>query len=182
MAWRTVLRHTDRPAGLALTRQKLPTLDRAGDLASAEGVARGGYVLADAEGGRPDVIIIATGSEVQLALEARETLQSEGTPTRVVSMPCVEWFEEQTDAYRQEVLPPGVRARVSVEAGVALGWRGYVGDDGESVSLEHFGASADYKTLFLQFGLTSERVVAAAKASLIKANVKHAGRGETTGN
>lgn len=139
-------------------------------------------MLADAEGGRPDVIIIATGSEVQLALEARETLQSEGTPTRVVSMPCVEWFEEQTDAYRQEVLPPGVHARVSVEAGVALGWRGYIGDDGESVSLEHFGASADYKTLFLQFGLTSERVVAAAKASLIKANVKHAGRGETTGN
>ncbi|WP_246237170.1 transketolase [Actinomadura chibensis] len=182
VAWRTVLGHTDRPAGLALTRQKLPTLDRSGGLASAEGVAKGGYVLADADGGRPDVIIIATGSEVELALEARDTLQAEGTPTRVVSMPCVEWFEEQTDAYRQEVLPPGVKARVSVEAGIALGWRAYVGDAGESVSLEHFGASADYKTLFLQFGITSERVVAAAKASLIRASVKDAGRGETTGN
>ncbi len=182
VAWRTVLEHGDRPAGLALTRQKLPTLERGGGIASADGAAKGGYVLVDAEGGRPEVILIATGSEVQLALEARETLQAEGTPTRVVSMPCVEWFEEQTDAYRQEVLPPGVRARVSVEAGIALGWRGYVGDTGESVSLEHFGASADYKTLYLQFGITAERVVAAAKASLIKAGVKDAGRGETTGN
>ncbi len=97
-------------------------------------------------------------------------------------MPCVEWFEAQDDAYRQQVLPPGVRARVSVEAGVALGWRTYVGDDGESVSLEHFGASADYKTLFQQFGITAERVVAAAKASLIRAGVHGAGRGSTTGN
>jgi transketolase len=182
VAWRTVLRHTDRPAGLALTRQKLPTLERGGEIASAEGTAKGGYVLADADGGQPEVILIATGSEVQLALEARTALQAEGTPTRVVSMPCVEWFEEQDDAYRQEVLPPGVKARVSVEAGIALGWRGYVGDDGESVSLEHFGASADYKTLFQQFGITAERVVAAAKASLIKAGVHGAGRGETTGN
>lgn len=181
VAWKTVLEHTDRPAGLALTRQKLPTLERDGELASAEGVAKGGYVLADADGGRPEVIVIATGSEVQLALEARTALQAEGTPTRVVSMPCVEWFEQQTDAYRQEVLPPGVRARVSVEAGVALGWRGYVGDAGESVSLEHFGASADHKTLFLQFGITAERVVAAARASLIKAGVQDAGRGATTG-
>ncbi|WP_370771080.1 transketolase [Actinomadura roseirufa] len=182
VAWRTVLEHTDRPAGLALTRQKLPTLERNGEIASADGAARGGYVLADAAGGRPEVILIATGSEVALALEARETLQREGTPTRVVSMPCVEWFEEQTDAYKQEVLPPGVRARVSVEAGVALGWRGYVGDAGESVSLEHFGASADYKTLFLQFGITAERVVAAARASLIRAGSPGAGRGSTTGN
>ncbi|MGI5329141.1 transketolase [Actinomadura nitritigenes] len=182
VAWRTVLEHTDRPAGLALTRQKLPTLERNGEIASAEGAAKGGYVLADAEGGQPEVILIATGSEVQLALEARKTLQSQGTPTRVVSMPCVEWFEEQPDAYKQQVLPPGVRARVSVEAGVALGWRGYVGDAGSSVSLEHFGASADYKTLFEQFGLTAERVVAAAKESLIKAGVKDAGRGSTTGN
>ncbi|MWA00364.1 transketolase [Actinomadura sp. LD22] len=182
VAWRTVLEHTDRPAGLALTRQKLPTLERDGEIASAEGAAKGGYVLADAAGGQPELILIATGSEVQLALEARETLQSQGTPTRVVSMPCVEWFEEQPDAYKQQVLPPGVRARVSVEAGVALGWRTYVGDAGTSVSLEHFGASADYKTLFEQFGITAERVVAAAKASLIKAGVKHAGRGSTTGN
>jgi transketolase len=181
-AWRTILEHTDRPAGLALTRQKLPTLDRSNGLAPAENVAHGGYVLLDASNGRPDVILIATGSEVQLALEARETLEAEGTPARVVSMPCVEWFEAQDDAYKQQVLPPSVRARVSVEAGIALGWRQYVGDAGESVSLEHFGASADHKTLFQQFGITSERVVAAAHASLINAGVHGAGRGETTGN
>ena len=182
VAWRTILEHTDRPAGLALTRQKLTTLDRGNGLASAEGAARGGYVLADASDGRPEVILIATGSEVALALEARDTLEAEGTPTRVVSMPCVEWFEAQDDAYKQQVLPPSVRARVSVEAGVALGWRQYIGDAGESVSLEHFGASADYKTLYQQFGFTAERVMAAAHASLIKAAVHGAGRGETTGN
>ncbi|MFI0353738.1 transketolase [Actinomadura sp. 9N407] len=182
VAWRTILENNDRPAGIALTRQKLPTLARGDGLAPAECAAKGGYVLADAGNGRPDVILIATGSEVSLALEARDTLEAEGTPTRVVSMPCVEWFDAQDDAYRQQVLPPSVRARVSVEAGIALGWRGYVGDAGESVSLEHFGASADYKTLFQQFGLTAERVVAAAHASLIKAGVHGAGRGETTGN
>ncbi|GAA3977734.1 transketolase [Actinomadura viridis] len=182
VAWRTILEHTDRPAGLALTRQKLPTYDRGDGLASAEGVAKGGYVLVDAANGRPEVILIATGSEVELALEARATLEAEGTPTRVVSMPCVEWFDAQEDAYKQQVLPPSVTARVSVEAGVGFGWRGYVGDAGESVSLEHFGASADYRTLFQQFGLTAERVVAAAHASLIKAGVHGAGRGETTGN
>ncbi|WP_233510249.1 transketolase [Actinomadura craniellae] len=179
VAWRTVLEHTDRPAGLCLTRQKLPVLDRSA-LGSAEGVARGGYVLADAANGQPAVVIIATGSEVATALEARAALEAEGTATRVVSMPCVEWFEAQDDAYKQQVLPPGVHARVSVEAGIALGWRRYVGDHGESVSLEHFGASADYRTLFQQFGFTPDRVVAAAHASLIKAGL--AGRGETTGN
>ncbi|MBE1536112.1 transketolase [Actinomadura algeriensis] len=182
VAWRTILEQNDRPAGLALTRQKLVTLDRGGELATADCTAKGGYVLADATDGRPDVIIIATGSEVSLALEAREALQAKGTPARVVSMPCVEWFDAQSDAYKQQVLPPGVRARVSVEAGISLGWRAYIGDAGESVSLEHFGASADYKTLYRQFGITADRVVAAAEASLIKANVKHAGRGETTGN
>jgi transketolase len=179
VAWRTILEHTDRPAGLCLTRQKLPTFDRAALTQAAE-AARGGYVLADASGGAPEVIVIATGSEVQLAVAAREILEAEGTPTRVVSMPCVEWFEAQDEAYKQRVLPPAVRARVSVEAGIALGWRGYVGDVGESVSLEHFGASADYKTLFQQFGFTPERVVAAARASLVKAGA--AGRGSTTGN
>jgi transketolase len=179
VAWRTILERTDRPAGLCLTRQKLPTFDRS-VLASAEGVAKGGYVLAEASGGTPEVILIGTGSEVQLAVAAREILEAEGTPTRVVSMPCVEWFEEQDEVYKQRVLPPAVRARVSVEAGIALGWRGYVGDQGESVSLEHFGASADYKTLFQQFGLTPERIVAAARASLIKTGA--AGRGSTTGN
>ncbi|HEU5161072.1 MAG TPA: transketolase [Streptosporangiaceae bacterium] len=179
VAWRTILEHTDRPAGLCLTRQKLPTFDRAA-LAGAEGTARGGYVLADASHGTPQVILIATGSEVQLALAAKDILEAEETPTRVVSMPCLEWFDAQDEAYKQRVLPPAVRARVSVEAGIALGWRGYVGDVGESVSLEHFGASADYKTLFQQFGFTPERVVAAARASLVKAGA--AGRGATTGN
>jgi transketolase len=179
VAWRTILEHTDRPAGLALTRQKVPTWDRS-TFASAEGTAKGGYVLADASNGQPEVILIATGSEVRIAVEARETLESEGTPTRVVSMPSIEWFEAQDEAYKQQVLPPAVRARVSVEAGVALGWRNYVGEAGECVSLEHFGASADYQTLFQQFGFTADRIVAAARASLAK--VSAAGKGSTTGN
>jgi len=180
VAWRTILERTDRPAGLALTRQKVPTWDRS-TFGSADGTARGGYVLVDASNGQPEVILIATGSEVQFAVEAREVLEREGTPTRVVSMPSVEWFEEQDDAYKQQVLPPSVRARVSVEAGIALGWRGYVGDAGESVSLEHFGASADYETLFQQFGFTADRVVAAARASLTKVSGA-VGQGSTTGN
>jgi transketolase len=179
VAWRTILERADHPAGLALTRQKVPTWDRS-KFGSAEGTAKGGYVLADAGNGQPEVILIATGSEVQIAMAAREVLEGDGTPTRVVSMPSVEWFEEQDEAYKQQVLPPAVRARVSVEAGVALGWRTYVGDIGESVSLEHFGASADYQTLFQQFGFTADRVVAAARASLTKAGV--AGHGSTTGN
>jgi transketolase len=180
VAWRTILEHTDRPAGLALTRQKVPTWDRS-EFGSAEGTAKGGYVLVDASNGRPEVILIATGSEVQIAVEAREDLERDGTPTRVVSMPSVEWFEEQDDAYKQQVLPPSVRARVSVEAGAALGWRIYVGDAGESVSLEHFGASADSATLFQQFGFTADRVVAAARASLTKVSGA-VGQGSTTGN
>ncbi|HEY9525127.1 MAG TPA: transketolase, partial [Thermopolyspora sp.] len=181
-AWRVVLEHTDRPAALALTRQNLPTYAGTADPVK---VAKGGYVLADAATGRPQVILIATGSEVQLAVEARDILEGEGIPTRVVSMPCVEWFHAQEAAYRQQVLPPDVRARVSVEAGVALGWREFVGEDGCSVSLEHFGASAPYKTLFEQFGLTAERVAAAAKASLAKTGttaIPNVTVGETTGN
>ena len=179
VVWRTILEHTDRPAGLCLTRQKLSVLDR--DIyASAEGAAKGGYVLADASDGAPEVILIATGSEVEIAVAARSILEAEGTPTRVVSMPCVEWFRAQDHAYQQSVLPPDVHARVSVEAGIALGWREFVGDMGESVSLEHFGASSDYKTLYTQFGFTPDRVVAAARSSLIKAG--KGGRGETTGN
>jgi transketolase len=179
VAWRTILEHTDRPAGLCLTRQKLPVFDRS-KVASAEGAAKGGYILAEASDCQPQVILIATGSEVALALEARERLEAAGTPTRVVSMPCVEWYQSQDEAYRNHVLPPAVRARVSVEAGIALGWRTLVGDCGESVSLEHFGASSDYKTLFQQFGFTADHVVAAAGSSLIKAGI--GGRGETTGN
>jgi transketolase len=170
IAWRTILQRPHRPAGLVLTRQNVPVFDRSGDggLASAEGTARGGYVLADAPGGDPDVILIGTGSEVQIALAGRDALQEEGVAARVVSMPCVEWFAEQDASYQEEVLPAGVRARVSVEAGVALGWRAFVGDAGECVSLEHFGESADYQTLYREFGFTTEHVVAAAQASLAR--------------
>jgi transketolase len=165
VAWRTVLQHTDRPAALCLTRQNVPTFDR-DQLAGAELVAKGGYVLADASNGQPAVILMATGSEVQIALEAREVLEGEGTPTRVVSMPCFEWFEEQDAAYRSTVLPSDVRARVSVEAAIAMSWHRYLGDHGVAVSLEHFGASAAYTSLYEQFGITTDRVVAAAHASL----------------
>ncbi|MGI5156755.1 transketolase [Microbispora sp. CA-102843] len=175
-AWKAVLEHNDRPAGLALTRQNVPTLDGAGD---PDAVARGGYVLQDASNGQPAVVIIGTGSEVQLAVEARTILESQGIPTRVVSMPCVEWFQEQDAAYKQTVLPPAVKARVAVEAGITLGWREFVGDAGEVLGLDHFGASAPYKTIYEQFGLTADRVVAAAKASLAKTG---ADKGETTGN
>jgi transketolase len=182
VAWRTILeRHASHPGphGLCLTRQNVPTIDRTvPGFAAADAVARGAYVLAEAGSGRPDVIVIATGSEVSLALDARETLEAEGTPTRVVSMPCREWFEEQDASYRQSVLPPAVRARVSVEAAVALGWRDFVGDLGECVSLEHFGASAPYQVIYEQFGITADRVVAAAHASLSRAA---AIQGSTTG-
>ncbi|WP_205830169.1 MULTISPECIES: transketolase [Microbispora] len=174
-AWKAVLEHNDRPAGLALTRQNVPTLDGT----DPDAVARGGYVLQDASNGQPEVVIIGTGSEVQLAVEARTILESQGIPTRVVSMPCVEWFREQDSAYKQTVLPPAVKARVAVEAGISLGWREFVGDAGEVLGLEHFGASAPYKTIYEQFGLTADRVVAAAKASLAKTG---ADKGETTGN
>ena len=177
VAWRTILGHTDRPAGLCLSRQNLPTFDR-DVLGSADGTARGAYVLAEATGGTPQVILIGTGSEVQIAVAARERLEESGTPTRVVSMPCKEWFEEQDEAYRQWS-SPGIKARVSVEAGIALGWREYVGDAGEIVSIEHYGASAAASVLFEQFGFTADHVVAAAHASLDKVG---AIRGETTGN
>ena len=167
-AWRTILANTDRPAGLILTRQNLPVLDRS-QLAPASGVAQGGYVLAEAEGGPPAVVLVATGSELQLAVSAREALQADGVPTRVVSMPCREWFAEQPQAYRDEVLPPSVRARVSVEAAVGQGWREIVGDAGEIVSLEHFGASADYQRLYTEFGITAEAVAAAARRSIATA-------------
>ncbi len=170
VAWRTILSHTDRPAGLALTRQNVPTFPReANGFASAEGVANGGYVLIDSEGPRPDVILIATGSEVQLAVQARERLATEGIGARVVSMPCREWFDAQPQSYRDLVLPPGIRARVSVEAGVAQSWHDLVGDAGRCVSLEHFGASADWARLFQEFGITADAVVAAAKDSITAA-------------
>lgn len=164
VAWRTILER-QHPAGLALTRQNVPTFDRSvyGD---AEGTARGGYVFAEADGGTPQVILIGTGSELQLAVEARERLQADGVATRVVSMPSQEWFEEQDAEYRESVLPAAVRARVSVEAGIAMSWHRYLGDAGRAVSLEHFGASADYQTLYREFGITVDAVVAAARDSI----------------
>ncbi|GGY91242.1 transketolase [Streptomyces nitrosporeus] len=168
-AWREIMRrHTKvfgkgAPHGLALSRQGLPAYP------ADENAAKGGYVLLDAEGGAPEVVLIATGSEVQLAVGAREELQAAGVPTRVVSMPCVEWFEEQDQGYKDSVLPPSVKARVAVEAGIGLTWYRYVGDAGRIVSLEHFGASADAKVLFREFGFTAENVASAARESLAAA-------------
>nr|GLK34239.1 putative transketolase [Rhodococcus wratislaviensis] len=166
-AWRAAIEHTTGPIALALTRQDIPVLDGTRDKA-AEGVSRGGYVLADASTGAPEVVLIGTGSELQLAVAAREALEADGIPTRVVSMPCVEWFDAQDQAYRDTVLPPTVKARVSVEAGISMPWYRFVGDAGEIISIEHFGASADYKTLFREFGFTAEAVTAAAQRSLAR--------------
>jgi transketolase len=171
-AWKTILERRNGPAGIVLTRQNIPVFERgdgdaSGDtFASAKNVAKGAYVLAEAPNGTPDVILLATGSEVQLAVAAREELAKDGVNARVVSVPSLEWFEEQSAEYRESVLPKAITARVSVEAGLALTWTKYVGDRGRSVSIEHFGASADYKTLFREFGITTEAVVAAAKESL----------------
>ena len=126
-------------------------------------------MLAEASAGTPEVILMGTGSEVQIAVAAREPLEADGVPTRVVSLPCVEWFADQDQAYRDEVLPPAVRARVSVEAGVPMGWREFVGDAGRIVGLDHYGASAAYTVLYEEFGLTAEAVVAAARESLAAA-------------
>jgi transketolase len=170
-AWKRILSRRNGPAGIALTRQNLPVIQRsAADetgqiVAPASNVEFGGYVLVEASNKKPEVILIATGSEVQLAIAARLTLERDGIKTRVVSMPCVEWFEEQSDSYREDVLPDHVKARVSVEAGLALGWSKYV-PNGDSVSIEHYGASADYKTLFAKFGITTEAVVTKARAVL----------------
>jgi transketolase len=166
-AWKAVLEDIHHPSGLALSRQNLPILEGT----SSEGVAKGGYVLADIDDpeGTPDVVLIATGSEVQLAVAAKKTLDADGVKTRVVSMPCVEWFDAQDEAYRESVIPSGVKARVSVEAGIALSWHRITGDAGENVSIEHFGASADAATLFREFGFTAEAVVDAARRSLDKA-------------
>ncbi|MFC8283437.1 transketolase [Streptomyces cyaneofuscatus] len=171
IAWREILRRYTKkfgvgaPHGLALTRQGVPTYE------ANEDAAKGGYVLFEAEGPsgqntEPQVLLIATGSEVHVAVEAREQLQAAGVPTRVVSMPSVEWFEEQDQGYKESVLPPSVKARVAVEAGIGLTWYRYVGDAGRIVSLEHFGASADAKVLFREFGFTAENVAAAARESL----------------
>lgn len=171
-AWKAILERRGGPAGIALTRQDIPVFSRGeadetgAVYAGAENTAKGAYTLIDAANGKPELILIATGSEVQLAVEARKQLEASGVATRVVSAPCLEWFDEQTQAYRESVLPSSVKARVSVEAGLSLGWSKYVGPFGRSVSIEHFGASADFKTLFREFGMTTEAVVSAANATL----------------
>ncbi len=162
VCWRTILEHNDRPAGLALSRQALPTLDPT-KVVDAD---KGGYILEEGSSGLPEVILIATGSEVSIALLARERLEDEGRSVRVVSMPCVEWFRNQPRSYQDSVLPPAVRARVSVEAGVPQGWREIVGESGEIIAIDHFGASAAAAVLFEQFGFMPDRIVAAAHASL----------------
>ena len=174
-AWVAILSRRRGPAGIVLSRQNLPVVERgedtaAGDvLASAKFVAMGAYVLAEAASGTPDVIIVATGSEVQFALEARTALAADGIGARVVSAPSLEWFAEQSAEYRESVFPAAVKARVSVEAGISLGWREIVGDAGRSISIEHFGASADYETLYREFGMTTENVVLAARDSIAAA-------------
>ena len=156
-AWALAVERTDGPVALALTRQKLPTLAGTDRLAR-EGVARGGYILREASGGTPQLITIGTGSELQLAVAAAEALEAEGIPTRVVSLPCWERFDLQDEAYRDAVLPPSVRKRVSVEIGVTLGWERWAGDEGAIIGLDHFGASAPAGTIFEKFGFTAQRV------------------------
>ena len=157
------LRH--EPVALILTRQALPTLDRE-KYAAATGVAMGAYVLADSPGHNPDVILVATGSEVGLCVAAHERLQTEGIPSRVVSMPSWELFEQQTQAYRDSVLPPHVTARVAVELASTFGWERYVGTQGLIVGMQTFGASAPLKALVEKFGFTVDHVVSAAKSQL----------------
>ena len=164
-AWRVALTHTEGPVGLVLTRQKLPVIDRKG-FAPASGLAQGAYVLADASGSAPDVILIATGSEVSIALEAHERLTKDGIRSRVVSMPCWELFDAQPQSYRDTVLPPSVRARVSIEAASPFGWERYVGLEGAIIGVNHFGASAPGPIVMREFGFTPEHIVETAKAVL----------------
>ena len=161
-AWLEILKRKNAPAGIILTRQNLPVFEREAS-AGASQVAKGAYILQEASGSKPEVILIATGSEVQFAVAARTELEAQGISTRVVSAPCLEWFEEQSAEYRESVLPSSVKARVSIEAGLTMGWRKYVGDAGISIGIDHYGASADYATLYREFGITTEAVVAAAK-------------------
>jgi len=162
-AWLEALKRKSHPTALVLSRQNLPILERGANLGPAELVAKGGYVYADADNKRPDVIIIGTGSELQFAVEAKGELDALGVAARVVSMPCVEWFEEQSQSYKDSVLDPNVKNRISIEAGLTSGWREIVGDKGISIGINHYGASADYKTLFKEFGITTAAVVNAAK-------------------
>ena len=157
----------DKPASLILSRQPLPTFDR-GIYASASGVAKGAYIMADARPGHPEVILIGTGSEVQLCAQAYETLKGEGVAARLVSMPSWELFEQQDQAYRDDVLPPGVTARVAVEAASPIGWDRYVGPTGAIIAMHSFGASAPIKDLMTRFGFTPEKVLEAARSQIAK--------------
>jgi transketolase len=163
VAWREVIKR-GKPAGFALSRQNLPVVDRE-NCGSAEGVAKGAYTICETDR-VPDVILIATGSEVAVAIAARELLAKESIAARVVSAPSLEWFALESATYRESILPKSVKARVSIEAGVGTGWREYVGDSGEIISLDHFGASASAGELFKEYGFTAENIVAAAKRSI----------------
>jgi transketolase len=166
-AWRFIMQSKHHPVALILSRQPLPTFDRA-KYAPADGLHKGAYVMADSDGS-PEVILMGTGSEVQLCVAAHEQLKSEGIKSRVVSMPCWEVFERQSEEYRAQVLPPQVRARVAVEAGADIGWRRYVGLDGGVVARREFGASAPLKELLKQFGFTADNVAAEARAAIERA-------------
>jgi transketolase len=166
-AYRATMLQKDRPVAMVLTRQNLPTLDRT-KYAPAAGTARGAYVLADAAGGKPDVILMATGSELSLAVEAYEQLTKDGVKARVVSMPSWELFEDQDAAYRDQVLPPTVTARVAIEAAERFGWDRYLGLKGRFIGMRSYGASAPFATLYKHFGITTEALVAAAKEALAK--------------
>ena len=167
-AWRVIMQLKHEPVAVALTRQALPTLDRT-KYSAASGLAKGAYVLADADGGKPQVILLATGSEVPLCIEAYEQLKKDGVPARVVSMPSWELFERQTKEYREQVLPSAVTARVAVEQGSTLGWAKYAGVNGAVIGMKRFGASAPFQQLQKKFGFTLENIVAAAKAQLSQA-------------
>jgi transketolase len=174
-AWRVIMPLRHQPVALVLSRQPLPTIDRT-QFAPAAGVARGAYVLADAPGGRPDVVLLATGSEVALCLEARAQLAREGLQARVVSMPSWELFEQQTPEYRQEVLAPAVKARVAVEQASTFGWERYVGAEGAIVGMHTFGASAPLKALQRKYGFTPERLVEEARAQVARAGAQNGAR------
>lgn len=164
-AWKAALEHTEGPSLIVLTRQNLPTYDR-NEFAAAENVLKGAYVLSDSEGGDPDIILIGTGSEVQYAVEAQAELATQGIKTRVVSMPSWELFQKQDETYKKQVLPPGVKARISIEAGSTFGWERWIGTDGVAIGFNHFGASAPYEKIYEEFGITSKRIVKEAQKML----------------
>jgi transketolase len=158
-AWRAAINQRSGPIALALTRQNVPTLDRNTRYAPAAGLHRGAYILSEAAGNKPDVVLVASGSEVPIALEAAEMIRARGPAVRVVSMPCWELFDAQPAEYRRRILPPAVKAKIAIEAGSPQGWHRYVGEFGDIVALDHFGASAPYNILYEKFGLTAEHVV-----------------------